>query len=316
MENANSPEYLEKIKNQLVENLRRTAHVPSVQMQDVPRHSLGAMSDEDEAELDDILEDENKDVRVTQRQWEQRIERDNEYEESDNEELDKANGIIRNGSARPAFHDYRNSDVEADSGAQTPVNGNADNVIKSKETDEVVMEDVDAKEPKAEVEAAVTRESEVEAETEATSIAEKEGAPREAQTPARSERGASDGDKKAEENDKTKDDASKGDDEVMQDVDGKPAEDSSEKSATKEPEAAQKDTKPSEQPEMDKDGDVDMDDAPTVDVETKSSEVKKEKVEKDEPATTTTTTTSATDDIAIEKSRDTTDTPKDSGGSS
>ena len=53
MENANSPEYLEKIKNQLVENLRHTAHVPSVQMQDVPRHSLNAMSDEDDAELDD-----------------------------------------------------------------------------------------------------------------------------------------------------------------------------------------------------------------------------------------------------------------------
>ena len=38
MDNANSPEYLEKIKHQVLENLRRTTQAaPSVQMQDVPR---------------------------------------------------------------------------------------------------------------------------------------------------------------------------------------------------------------------------------------------------------------------------------------
>lgn len=31
MDNANSPEYLEKIKNQVIENLRRTSFAPSVQ---------------------------------------------------------------------------------------------------------------------------------------------------------------------------------------------------------------------------------------------------------------------------------------------
>ncbi|KAI0160711.1 histone deacetylase RpdA/Rpd3 [Xylariaceae sp. FL1272] len=144
MENANSPEYLEKIKNQLIENLRRTAHVPSVQMQDVPSHSLGAMSDEEEAELDDMDEDENKDVRMTQRRWDQRIERDNEYEDSDNEDMDKANGVSRMdriAANRRPFVDFRNSDGE-ESGVATPSNGAADNVIKSKETDEV-MEDAD-----------------------------------------------------------------------------------------------------------------------------------------------------------------------------
>ena len=81
MENSNSNEYLDKITSIIIDNLRHTIPAPSVQMQDVPRQSLGAMSDEDDAELDDLDEDENKDQRVTQRQWEQRIERDNEYED-------------------------------------------------------------------------------------------------------------------------------------------------------------------------------------------------------------------------------------------
>lgn len=92
MENANSPEYLDKIKAQVIDNLKKTAHVPSVQMQDVPRQALGGMTDEEEAELDDLDEDQNKDVRVTQRQWEKKVERDEEFEESDTEDLDRANG--------------------------------------------------------------------------------------------------------------------------------------------------------------------------------------------------------------------------------
>lgn len=145
MENANSPEYLEKIKNQLIENLKRTAHVPSVQMQDIPPDFPHTMTEEEEAELEDLDEDENKDVRMTQRQWENRVERDNEYEDSDNEELDRANGVHpQNGDAatrKRQFADYQKSDVDDESTAPTPTNGNtADTVIKSKELDEV-MED-------------------------------------------------------------------------------------------------------------------------------------------------------------------------------
>ncbi|ETS75064.1 hypothetical protein PFICI_13548 [Pestalotiopsis fici W106-1] len=145
MENANSPEYLEKIKNQLIENLKRTAHVPSVQMQDVPPDFPQTMTEEEEAELEDLDEDENKDVRMTQRQWENQRERENEYEESDNEELDRANGVHpQNGSAagqKRQFTDYQKSDLDDESAAPTPTNGNtADTVIKSKELDEV-MED-------------------------------------------------------------------------------------------------------------------------------------------------------------------------------
>ncbi|RYP56945.1 hypothetical protein DL770_010795 [Monosporascus sp. CRB-9-2] len=289
MENANSPEYLDKIKNQLIENLRRTAHVPSVQMQDVPRHSLGAMSDEDEAELDDLDEDENKDVRMTERRWDQRIERDNEYEESDNEEMDKANGVgvKRNGSARPGFHDYRNSDVEGDSGAQTPVNGGTDNVIQSKESDEVVMEDVDPKETKPEVEPTAVKDPEVGAETEAGGIAEQEGILKEAKAAAEADRKSSESDKSAKEEDSTNDEEPKGDDEVMQDVEGRPTEAGPAKSADKEQEAAPKTEEASERSGKDKDGDVDMGDASAALVEADSSDVKKEK---EEPITSGTTT--------------------------
>ncbi|ORY57822.1 histone deacetylase domain-containing protein [Pseudomassariella vexata] len=166
MENANSPEYLEKIKNQLIENLRRTAHVPSVQSTDIPPHLPGVVSDEEDAALNDMDEDEHQDVRMTQRQWEQRIERDNEYEDSDNEDMDKQNGIHRNDNPK-RYHEYSKSDaeVEDDSGAPTPANGSGD-IIKSKETDEVMMPDA---EPEAELEAEKGTED-----PEATGIAEQE----------------------------------------------------------------------------------------------------------------------------------------------
>ncbi|KAI0014552.1 histone deacetylase RpdA/Rpd3 [Xylariomycetidae sp. FL0641] len=270
MENANSPEYLEKIRNQTIENLRRTAHVPSVQMQDVPRQSLGAMTDEDDAELDDLDEDENRDVRMTQRQWEQRIEHDNEYEESDNEDLDRANGIHRNGSTRPAFNDYRNSDVEGDSGAATPANGSADNVIKSKELDEVVMPDAGEKEPEAEVEdeaaeAAPQDQSDdaPKVDIEKAGIAEQEAALKEAQETAKAEQASdhradspADNDDTVDTTAKTADPQKGGDDEEMADANEEAKEPAQEpeKPSTHEPDTHQT----SESPQVDRDGDVDM----------------------------------------------------------
>ncbi|KAI3318485.1 hypothetical protein HD806DRAFT_511785 [Xylariaceae sp. AK1471] len=270
MENANSPEYLEKIKNQLIENLRRTAHVPSVQMQDVPRHSLGAMTDEDDAELDDLDEDENKDVRMTQRQWEQRIERDDEYEASDNEEMEKTNGIHRNGSSRRAFQDYRNSDVDPDSGVVTPTNGINDTVIKSKETDEIVMKDVediiedveteandlaadskaDGKKPDPEVEAEGIPDHD-------ETLEEVEEVSKSAKDDDKNEKAATPAQESAEKQEQT----SKDDDEVMQDIEGQPKEPETgaQKKRSVEPEA----TKASQKHNTDKDGDVDMDQATT-----------------------------------------------------
>lgn len=124
MENANSYEYLEKIKIAVIENLKRTAHAPSVQMQDVPRQSLG-MSDDQEAELDDQDEDENKDVRMTQRQWEKRVERQDEYEESDDEDMAAANGVYKPGGGSRQETSYQkvakeDDTMEIDSGVATP----------------------------------------------------------------------------------------------------------------------------------------------------------------------------------------------------
>ncbi|KAH6619357.1 histone deacetylase RPD3-like protein [Chaetomium sp. MPI-SDFR-AT-0129] len=124
MENANSYEYLEKIKIAVIENLKRTAHAPSVQMQDVPRQSMG-MSDDQEAELDDQDEDENQDVRMTQRQWEKHVERHDEFEASDDEDLARENGVYKpNGASRQetnfGANDKADDTMEVDSRAPTP----------------------------------------------------------------------------------------------------------------------------------------------------------------------------------------------------
>lgn len=96
MDNANTKDYLDKIRTQVVENLKRTAFAPSVQMTDVPRDPLvGGMDDEADAVLDDLDEDENKDKRFTKRRLDQYIEKPCELSDSEDEEEDAANGIRR-----------------------------------------------------------------------------------------------------------------------------------------------------------------------------------------------------------------------------
>jgi histone deacetylase 1/2 len=124
MENANSKDYLEKIKMQVIENLKKTAHAPSVQMTDVPRTTMLGGTDEDEAELDDLDEDENMDVRMTQRRRDKRVARDDEFEDSDDEE-ERPNGMRpQNGpNKRRNIMDYSTavaSDIEMDSAVATP----------------------------------------------------------------------------------------------------------------------------------------------------------------------------------------------------
>lgn len=151
MENANSNEYLEKIKNAVVENLKKTA-APSVQMQDVPRQSLGGMTDEDDAMLDDLDVDENKDVRMTQRRWEKHVARDDEFEESDDEEMAGANGVYQVNGKGKSIMDHKNPDAPDDfSRAPTPEPLEApsspepeiEEEVDTNEGDET-MEDVDA----------------------------------------------------------------------------------------------------------------------------------------------------------------------------
>lgn len=97
MNNANSPEYIEKIKTAVFENLRRTAAAPSVQMHEVPRGDLGTNMtlDEKESCLDDEDADReaNKDGRYTQRSWDRKTERNDELSESEDEEASRASGV-------------------------------------------------------------------------------------------------------------------------------------------------------------------------------------------------------------------------------
>ncbi|KAI9704959.1 MAG: histone deacetylase [Candelina mexicana] len=109
MDNANSQDYLEKIKIQVIENLKRTAFAPSVQMTDVPRDPEG-MDDEADAILDDLDEDDNKDARYTKRRWDKYVEKDGELSESDDEDENNANGV-RKQPGRPKrrnLMDYTN----------------------------------------------------------------------------------------------------------------------------------------------------------------------------------------------------------------
>ena len=132
MDNANTPEYLTKIKNSVIENLSRTKFGPSVQMTNVPGDIEG-MDDEAEAELDDIDEDENKDTRYTQRRWDTHVEKDGELSESEDESENKRNGILRQPGQRKRMNimDYQNANAAPDieSGVATPtsasVNGEA-----------------------------------------------------------------------------------------------------------------------------------------------------------------------------------------------
>ena len=121
MDNANTKEYLEKIRAQVVENLKRTAFAPSVQMTDVPRNPLvGGMDDEADAILDDEDEDENKDKRYTKRRFDQLVEKPGELSDSEDEDENTANGVRRqpNTLKRRNHINYRNLDV-ADSGLES-----------------------------------------------------------------------------------------------------------------------------------------------------------------------------------------------------
>jgi histone deacetylase 1/2 len=184
MENANSVDYLEKIKVQVIENLKKTTFAPSVQMQDVPREPMGGMTEEEEAELDDLDEDENKDSRHTQRRWDARVTRDDELDESEDEEenrISHMNGVRpQNGTKkRRNIMDYQNpnaaSDIEMDSGVASP---------------DATMNDVEAITPviAAEVNAEVASEVMENKNLDATSAAAAEAGPSNAASRAHSPR--------------------------------------------------------------------------------------------------------------------------------
>ncbi|KAK4336834.1 hypothetical protein RND71_043654 [Anisodus tanguticus] len=78
MSNQNSREYLDKIKTRLCENLRMLPHAPGVQAQTIPDDAL-AEEEEDE-------DKQNPDERISIRASEKRIQRDNEFSDSEDED--------------------------------------------------------------------------------------------------------------------------------------------------------------------------------------------------------------------------------------
>ncbi|OJD28410.1 histone deacetylase RPD3 [Blastomyces percursus] len=155
MDNANSKEYLDKIRMQVIENLKRTAFAPSVQMTDVPRGPLlDGMDDEADAILDDLDEDENKDRRFTKRRFDQYIEKEGELSDSEDEEEQAANGIRPQPGVikRRNQVNYRNldgGDSGADSGLVTP---REESSLPDEDAGlDEKMEDAEGAEPEAEV---------------------------------------------------------------------------------------------------------------------------------------------------------------------
>lgn len=105
MENANSNDYLHKIKSTVIDNIRRTGR-PSVEaFQNIPRGLAREHESDAEDEEDDLDADLNPDKRMTQRQRDQQIERDGElYDESEDEEYKDNLGV----RAQPGVKRRRN----------------------------------------------------------------------------------------------------------------------------------------------------------------------------------------------------------------
>ncbi|KAF1846154.1 uncharacterized protein K460DRAFT_120738 [Cucurbitaria berberidis CBS 394.84] len=118
MENANSHDYLHKIKSAVIDNIRRTGK-PSVEafttIPDVPA-AFRTMDSDAEDEDDDLDADENADVRMTQRQRDQQIEHDGElYDASDDEDYKNSLGVRAQPGVKKRRHitDYPNPNAAA-----------------------------------------------------------------------------------------------------------------------------------------------------------------------------------------------------------
>jgi len=79
MANQNTPEYLDKIKTRLFENLRMLPHAPGVQAANIPEDAVNEEEDEDEEKQHP------PDERVSIRASDKRVQGDNEFSDSEDE---------------------------------------------------------------------------------------------------------------------------------------------------------------------------------------------------------------------------------------
>ncbi|KAF2708185.1 hypothetical protein K504DRAFT_503371 [Pleomassaria siparia CBS 279.74] len=118
MENANSHDYLHKIKSAVIDNIRRTGK-PSVEaFLSTPNAALArGLESDDEDEEDDLDADTHPDKRVTQRQRDAQTEHDGElYDPSDDEEYKESLGVRSQPGAkrRRNIMDFQNPDAALD----------------------------------------------------------------------------------------------------------------------------------------------------------------------------------------------------------
>lgn len=92
MQNMNTPGYLERVKNIVLDHLRHAGGPPSVQMQDIPRVPIDAVMDDPAADEDLIPPN----VRRHQRLLDSRVQADGELSDSD----DEGEGGRRNHASR------------------------------------------------------------------------------------------------------------------------------------------------------------------------------------------------------------------------
>lgn len=137
MENANSHDYLHKIKSAVIENIRRTGR-PSVEaFTTIPEGPFDRTMDSDaEDEEDDIDADENKDVRVTQRQRDKQVEHDGElYDASDDEDHKDSLGVRAQPGVKKRRHitDFPNPNAAPADALDGPEEANGESNVSTRQ---------------------------------------------------------------------------------------------------------------------------------------------------------------------------------------
>ncbi|XP_006825578.1 putative histone deacetylase 1-B [Saccoglossus kowalevskii] len=106
MANQNTPEYLEKIKTRLYENLRMIPHAPGVQMHPIPEDPIAADSEGEEEE------EEDNDKRISIRASDKRIACDEEFSDSE-DEGDGRRDVRIHKKKRPRTDDDKDKEPDA-----------------------------------------------------------------------------------------------------------------------------------------------------------------------------------------------------------
>lgn len=110
MANQNAPDYLDKIKTRLFENLRMLPHAPGVQSQPIPEDAIDGDSEDEDKQ--------NPDERISIRASEKRISREDDLEE---EEPDVHNAGRRNqDSGKPKAKKAKGEDENANESIADP----------------------------------------------------------------------------------------------------------------------------------------------------------------------------------------------------